>query len=293
MEQLRIEGELPELRKPSLIAAFRGWNDAGEAATVAVRHLAESWSAKEFASLDPEEFFDFTVNRPMIRIDDEGQRDLRWPANRLFYHKREDADSDVILLIGTEPHLKWRTFVETFRDLFQRLGGARLVTLGALVAATTHTRPAPITGFTTEEDLQARMEGQTIFRSRYEGPTGVIGVLHDCFRRAEQPAASLWVGLPPYLGDTVNPRGALALLEAIDRLFGFVPDLAKLREASAAFEQQVDDALAGNVEMRSYIQEIEKRIDSGISEAAVPDFPPAGDLIGDLEAYLRRERKGQ
>ncbi len=292
MDQLRLEGELPELRKPALIAAFRGWNDAGEAATVAVRHLVESWSATEFANLDPEEFFDFTVSRPMIRIDDEGQRDLRWPGNRFYYHKRPDAESDVLLLVGTEPHLKWRTFTETIRDLFQTLDGARLVTLGALVAATTHTRPPPISGFTTEADLQGRMEGLTIFRSRYEGPTGIIGTLHDAFRRAELPAASLWAGLPPYLGDTVNPRGALALLEAIDRLFGFVPDLAKLTEASGAFEQQVNDALAGNVEMRSYIQEMEKRIDSGISEAGVPDLPPAGDLFGDLEAYLRRERKG-
>jgi len=285
--------ELPALRRPTFVAAFRGWNDAGEAATLAVRHLIEAWEAKPFASIDPEEFFDFTVSRPMIRISEEGQRDLEWPQNRLFFHQRgDDADGDVVLLLGTEPHLKWRTFTGMVRDLFRKLGGARLVTLGALVAATTHTRPLPITGFSTEEGLVGRLEGLTISRARYEGPTGIVGTLHDALRRAELSAASLWVGLPPYLGDTANPRGALTLLEAMDRLFGFVPDTSALVEASKSLDEQVDAALANNVEMRTYLAELERRIDSGVTEAATPDFPPAGDLIGDLEAYLRRQRQG-
>ena len=291
MDYLQLEGELPELRKPTFVAAFRGWNDAGEAATLAVRHLIESWSAKQFAAIDPEEFFDFTVARPMIRITEEGQRDLQWPANRFFYHQRPDAESDVVLFVGTEPHLKWRAFTETVRGLFERVGGERLVTLGALVAATTHTRPPPITGFATEEDLQRRMEGQTVTRARYEGPTGIVGTLHDAWRRAQLPAASLWVGLPPYLGETVNPRGALALLETLDRLIAVAPDLTPLVEASERFEQQVNEALEGNIELRLYLAELEKRIDAGIAEAGTPDLPPAGDLIGDLEEYLRRERK--
>src|SRR3990170_8652452 len=140
MDYLQLD-DLPSPPRPTLIAAFRGWNDAGEAATVAVRHLVESWSAKPFASIDAEEFFDFTVARPMIRVTEEGQRDLQWPSNRFFYHQRPDAESDVVLFVGTEPHLKWRAFTETVRGLFERVGGERLVTLGALVAATTHTRP--------------------------------------------------------------------------------------------------------------------------------------------------------
>ncbi len=291
MDYLQLD-ELPSLRRPTFVAAFRGWNDAGEAATLAVRHLVESWSAKQFAAIDPEEFFDFTVARPMIRITEEGQRDLQWPANRFFYHQRADADGDVVLFLGTEPHLKWRAFTETVRDLFQRLGGARLLTLGALVGATTHTRAPPITGFATEEELRGRLEALTINRARYEGPTGIVGALHDAWRRAELPAASLWVGLPPYLGDATNPRGALALLEALDRLFAFAPDLSKLVEASREFEQQVDEALAGNVEMRSYLAELERRIDAGMSEAGTPDLPAAGDLMGDLEAFLRQQRQG-
>ncbi len=290
MEHLQID-ELPSLRKPTFIVAFRGWNDAGEAATLAVQHLIDSWSAKPFASIDPEEFFDFTVARPGIRITEEGQRDLKWPSNRYFYHRRDDAEEDVVLFQGTEPHLKWRAFTDMMRDLFQRMDGTRMVTMGALVAATTHTRPAPITGFATEEELRGRMEGLTVTRARYEGPTGIVGVLHDAWRRAELSAASVWVGLPPYLGDASNPMGALALLETLDKLFAFTPDLSKLAEQSHAFEQRVSETLAGNAEMRAYLAELEKRIDSGIAEAGSPDLPPAGELIGDLEAYLRRERR--
>ena len=290
MEHLQID-ELPSLRKPTFIVAFRGWNDAGEAATLAVQHLIDSWSAKPFASIDPEEFFDFTVARPGIRITEEGQRDLKWPSNRYFYHRRDDAEEDVVLFQGTEPHLKWRAFTDMMRDLFQRMDGTRMVTMGALVAATTHTRPAPITGFATEEELRGRMEGLTVTRARYEGPTGIVGVLHDAWRRAELSAASVWVGLPPYLGDASNPMGALALLETLDKLFAFTPDLSKLAEQSHAFEQRVSETLAGNAETRAYLAELEKRIDSGIAEAGSPDLPPAGELIGDLEAYLRRERR--
>jgi proteasome assembly chaperone (PAC2) family protein len=292
MDYLQLDGELPALRKPMFIAAFRGWNDAGEAATLAVRHLIESWSAQEFASIDPEEFFDFTVSRPMIRITEEGQRDLVWPQNRLYYHQRPDADFDIVLVVGTEPHLKWRTFCETLLGLYQQLGGSRLMTLGALVAATTHRRPPPVTGFSTEEELRGRLEGMTISRARYEGPTGIVGTLHDAWRRAGQPAASLWAGLPPYLGDAQNSRGALALLEALDRLFAFVPDLSPLAEASRKLEEQIDEALAENIQMRAYLVELEKRIDSGVIEAATPDLPPAGDLIGELEAFLKQQRQG-
>lgn len=290
MEYLQID-ELPSLRKPTFIVSFRGWNDAGEAATLAVQHLIDSWSAKPFASIDPEEFFDFTVARPTIRITEEGQRDMQWPSNRFFYHRRDDEEEDVVLFQGTEPHLKWRAFTNLIRDLFQRMEGTRMVTMGALVAATTHTRPPPITGFATEEELRGRMEGLTVTRARYEGPTGIVGALHDAWRRAELSAASVWVGLPPYLGDASNPMGALALLETLDRLFAFTPDLSKLTEQSQAFEQRVNETLSGNAEMRAYLAELEKRIDSGIAEAGTPDLPPAGELIGDLEAYLRRERR--
>ena len=283
--------ELPTLRRPTFVAAFRGWNDAGEAATLAVRQLIESRSAQSFAAIDPEEFFDFTVARPTVRVTEDGLRDLQWPQNRFFYYSRSDADSDVVLFLGTEPHLKWRAFAETLRDLFQRLHGSRLMTLGALIAATTHTRAPPITGFTTEDDLQRGLEGLTIARTRYEGPTGIVGTLHDAWRRAQLPAASLWVALPAYLGNTVNPRAALALLEALDRLLALGLDLTRLEEASRTFIEQVDQTLANNPEMKAYLADLEQRIDAGISEAGLPDLPPSSDIIRELEDFLRGQRK--
>ena len=272
------------------IAAFRGWNDAGEAATLALRQLIENWSAQPFAAIDPEEFFDFTVARPMISVTEEGLRDLQWPRNRFFYSSREDADTDVVLLLGTEPHLKWRAFTETVRDLYQRLDGSRLVTVGALVAATTHTRPPPVTGFATEDDLQRQMEGLTVTRTRYEGPTGIVGTIHDAWRCADLPAASLWAGLPAYLGNTVNPTAALALLEALDRLFAFGLDLTQLAETSRRFTKEIDQALASNEEMKAYLSDLEQSIDAGISEGGMSDLPPSGEIISDLEDFLRRQR---
>ncbi len=289
MDYLKLD-ELPTLRRPMFIAAFRGWNDAGEAATLAVRQLIDGWSAQSFAAIDPEEFFDFTVARPMIRLTEEGLRDLRWPRNRFFWCNREDADTDVVLLLGTEPHLRWRAFTETVRDLYQRLDGSRLVTVGALVAATTHTRPPPVTGFATEDDLQRELEALTIARTRYEGPTGIVGMIHDAWRCADLPAASLWVGLPAYLGNTVNPRAALALLEVLDRLFGFGLNLTQLAETSRRFTEEVDQALASNEEMKAYLTDLERRIDAGTSEGDGSDLPPSGEIISDLEDFLRGQR---
>ena len=289
MDYLQLD-ELATLRRPMFIAAFRGWNDAGEAATLALRQLIDGWSAKPFATVDPEEFFDFTVARPMISVTEEGLRDLQWPRNRFFYSSREDADTDVVLLLGTEPHLKWRAFTETVRDLYQRLDGSRLVTVGALVAATTHTRPPPVTGFATEDDLQRQMEGLTVTRTRYEGPTGIVGTIHDAWRCADLPAASLWAGLPAYLGNTVNPTAALALLEALDRLFAFGLDLTQLAETSRRFTKEIDQALASNEEMKAYLSDLEQSIDAGISEGGMSDLPPSGEIISDLEDFLRRQR---
>jgi len=289
MDYLELD-ELPTLRRPMFIAAFRGWNDAGEAATLALRQLIDGWSAQPFAAIDPEEFFDFTVARPMISVTEEGLRDLQWPRNRFFYSSREDADTDVVLLLGTEPHLKWRAFTETVRDLYQRLDGSRLVTVGALVAATTHTRPPPVTGFATEDDLQRQMEGLTITRTRYEGPTGIVGTIHDAWRCADLPAASLWAGLPAYLGNTVNPTAALALLEALDRLFAFGLDLTQLAKTSRRFTKEIDQALASNEEMKAYLSNLEQSIDAGISEGGMSDLPPSGEIISDLEDFLRRQR---
>ncbi|MEX0800713.1 MAG: PAC2 family protein [Dehalococcoidia bacterium] len=289
MTYLQIE-EMPDLQRPTFVAAFRGWNDAGEAATLAVRHLIETWSARPFASIDPEELFDFTVARPMIRVTEEGLRDLQWPSNRFFYHRSDEGRGDVVLMVGAEPHLKWRAFTDAVIDLFRQVDASRLVTMGSLVTATLHSRPPPLTGFATEESLRETLEGMTVSRARYEGPTGIVGTLHDAFRRADLPAASLWVGLPAYLGGAPNPQGSLALLQALDRVLGIGLDLAELAAMSQAFTEQVEAALEGNDEMKAYIADLEAKMDAGVAEAGVPDLPPSGEIIGDLEDFLRRQR---
>src|SRR3990170_2080075 len=270
MEYLQCE-QLPELRRPTFFAAFRGWNDAGEAATMAVRHLAESWSARPFATIDPEEFFDFTVARPLIYVGPEQQRDLEWPANCFYFHRRDEAGEDAVLLLGTEPHLKWRAFAGVVVELFRRLGGARLVTMGGLVAESVHTRPPPISGFTSEKELAPRLEALAITRTRYEGPTGIVGILHDACRRAGVPAVSLWVSAPPYLGGTENPKAALALLETLDRLLHLGVDLAPMVGRSRSFEDRVNAAVAGNKEVRAYIEQLERRIDAGMGPTSAAE----------------------
>ena len=282
--------EQPELHEPTFLAAFRGWNDGSESATLALSHLIETWAAKPFAEIDPEEFYDFTVARPMIRVTEEGLRDLRWPSNRFYYHRAEEGD--YVLLMGTEPHLRWRTFTETVRELYERLGGARLVTLGALVAATLHNRPPPITGFATEEKLQQGLVELGVARGRYEGPTGIVGTMHDAWRRAGLPSASLWVAVPAYVGNATNPSAALGLLRALERLLDVRLDVGGLPEAAAAFVEQVDQALAANDELRAYLVELEQRLDA--DDGGEPrELPSPGEVIGDLEEFLREQRKDE
>lgn len=279
---------LPSLRAPTFIAAFRGWNDSGEAGSLAVRHLVETWSAEAFANIDAEDFFDFTVVRPIIRGSEEGLRDLRWPLNRFFYHRRDDADSDVVLLLGREPHLKWRSFTEAVLDLFDQVNGSRLITLSAFAGAAPHTRPLRISGFATEAPLQREFAAFGASFSNYEGPTGIVGALHDAWHRRELSSAGLWVTLPAYLGNSMNPPGALALLQAMDRLLAFEPDLARLADASDTYLRGVDQALANNDEVKSYIAELEQRLDTGINQ---PELPRSSEIISDLEDFLRRQRE--
>lgn len=292
-ENLRLLHDLPGLRRPTFIAAFRGWNDAGESATVALRYLIEEWGAEPFAEIDPEEFADFTVNRPTIRVTEEGLRDLEWPADRFYYHRRPNADSDVVLLLASEPHLRWRTYAETLRGLFDRLEASRLVTLGGLVAATIHRQPPPVTGFATEEELQAKLRTLSISRSRYEGPTGIVGTLHDAWARDGLAGASIWVATPAYLGSTVNPTAALALLETLDRLLDLRPDTSRLGQASRAFLEQVEQALAENEEMRGYLAQLEQRLAVEGEESEAPELPTTGEILGDLEEFLRRQREDE
>ncbi|RMF92069.1 MAG: PAC2 family protein, partial [Nitrospinota bacterium] len=200
---------VPELRQPILILAFAGWNDAGGAATTAAKFLSKHLDARKFASIDPEEFYDFTEQRPMIRLKDTVHREIIWPENDFYYTQLPELPQDIIIGIGVEPHLKWRTYVQAIFELIQTCHVSMVATLGALLAEVVHSRPVRVTGSTTDPTLKRRLR---LSSSRYEGPTGIVGVLHDACRRHGLPAVSLWANIPHYISSPSNPKGALALV---------------------------------------------------------------------------------
>jgi len=294
MSHLRME-EQPSLRSPVLIAAFAGWNDAAQAASSSILYLMNGWSARSFASINPEEFYDFTEVRPVIRLGPGSQRELEWPTNTFYYHIDHTLSQDVALLLGIEPHLKWRTFTEAVLEVVRQCGVTTLVTLGALLADAVHTRPVPLSGYSMDRDLSVRLGSMRIAGTRYQGPTGIVGTLHDACRRNGLSAASLWASVPYYLGTTPNPKASHALLSAASELLDLHVDLAPLEEQVRAFEKQVGEAVSSNPDVAAHIHELEARVDAALaggSEAAEAGELPASDLIiKDLEDFLRHQRQ--
>jgi predicted ATP-grasp superfamily ATP-dependent carboligase len=285
-DELRISS-LPSLRRPILLTAFRGWNDGGQGATLAAGYLAKSWDAARFGEIDPESFFDFQATRPMVTLVDGETRELDWPDNAFFHAPIPGTDRDGVLLIGTEPNLRWRTFSGMVVDLAQQLGIELVVTLGSLLADVPHTRPAPVTGSATDAQLIEEMGLQA---SRYEGPTGIVGVLHDACRRAAIPSVSLWAAVPHYVSLAPSPRAALALCERLGSLLHAELDLGELAEAADAYSEQVSEAVQTDEETAAYVEELERRSDSlGDDE----DLPSGESLAAELTRFLReRERDG-
>jgi proteasome assembly chaperone (PAC2) family protein len=285
-EELRIDRR-PELTRPVLIAAFRGWNDGAQAATLAAGFLAKTWGAERFAELDPEDFFDFQATRPHVSLEEGLTRRIDWPETA-FYHARPDGlDRDVVLLLGIEPNLRWRTFSELLIGLAAELGVELMITLGALLADVPHTRPAPVTGSATDDELVERLG---LSASRYEGPTGIVGVLHDACRQAEIPSASLWAAVPHYVSLTPSPRGALALCERLGSLIGVEVDADELEEAARSYEEQVSEAVASDEETAAYVEELERRSDQ-LEETT--ELPSGDALAAELTRFLReREQNG-
>jgi proteasome assembly chaperone (PAC2) family protein len=293
MSHLQME-DSPSLRSPVLVAALAGWNDAAQAASSSVLYLINGWSARRFARIDPEEFYDFTEVRPMIRLDPGSQRELEWPSNSFYYHIDHSLSRDVTLLLGIEPHLKWRTFTESVLEVVERYRVGTVVTLGALLADAVHTRPVPLTGYSMDPRLAARLASMGVAGTRYQGPTGIVGTLHDACRRSDLPAASLWASVPYYLGTTPNPKASHALLSSLSDLLDLHPDLGPLEQQVLAFEQQVTEAVAGNPDVAAHIRELEQRIDAalaeGAKEAEASELPASDLVIRDLEDFLRRQR---
>ncbi|MGQ9571918.1 MAG: PAC2 family protein [Dehalococcoidia bacterium] len=290
--------ELPSLRSPLLLMAFGGWNDAGQAATSAVRFLIDQWSAERFASIDPEEFFDFTAARPIVHVTPDWQRELEWPANIFFYKADPALSQDVIFLLGTEPHLRWRAFTGAVLQLAQQCGVALVMSLGAFLSETPHSRPVPLTGFATDPELATRLEQLAVTPTRYEGPTGIVGALHDACRRQGMTAVSLWAAVPHYLGMTQNPKAAAALLRTLATIFDLDLDVRPLEMAVEGFEREVAKAIASNVEIAAYVRELERRADSLSEEETIigtggAELPSGDVLIRELEDFLKGRREEQ
>jgi predicted ATP-grasp superfamily ATP-dependent carboligase len=278
--------DVVSLERPILIAAFRGWNDAGDSASFAVQHLARVWGAERLATIDPEEFYDFQAVRPQVHLVDGVTRRIDWPSNEFWAAKMPGAPHDVVVLVGTEPNLRWKTFSRLVADVAERTKIELVITLGALLADVPHSRPTPITGTAGDEDLVRRLH---LHRSRYEGPTGIVGVLHDAFARARVPSASLWAAVPHYLSVTPNPKAALALVEKTVELVRASADVSDLQAATQTYEDKVDEIVAEDADIRSYVHLLEERAAERDRDDKI-DFSdlPSGDTIAaELEDFLR------
>jgi proteasome assembly chaperone (PAC2) family protein len=275
----------PRLERPVLVAAFRGWNDGGQGASLAGGYLAREWQAERFADIDPENFYDFQATRPMVSLEDGETRKVEWPENAFYFARPRELGRDAILLLGIEPNVRWRTFTTLIVDFAQELGVEMVVTLGALLADVPHTRPSPVTGSATDRELVERLGLST---SRYEGPTGVVGALHDACNKTGIPSVSLWAAVPHYVQLTPSPRAAQALCERLASLLGGKIDVSELRRAGRGYVEQVSEAVAADAETAAYVEELEQRSDT-IEETELP----SGDaLAAELTQYLRdRERE--
>jgi proteasome assembly chaperone (PAC2) family protein len=276
----------PDLRDPIAVIAFAGWNDAASAATNAARFMVRRMAARRFGSIDAEPFFNFAETRPTVRIDSRGERHLSWPANEFFYARNPNGEHDIVVAIGVEPSLRWRTFANAYVDLFSKVGVRFTVALGALLADVPHTRPVRVTGSSMDESLGRRLN---LAPSRYEGPTGIVGVLHDALRQRDTPGASLWANVPHYISTAQNPPATIALLQRLEEIIPVEFDLSELHTASDRFVAEVNTAVSVNPEVLSYIQQLEEAMDGG-AEPLTSQLPAAHDVVLDVEEFLRSQR---
>ncbi|MFN8052733.1 MAG: PAC2 family protein [Acidimicrobiales bacterium] len=268
----------PNLTQPVVVAAFEGWNDAGESATEAVRHLREAWGAVPFADIDPEEFYDFTAVRPMVQMADDGTRSIQWPQNE-FWWATPPGSPGVILVRGIEPQLKWRTFCEQVLEVATTMQARLVVTLGALLADVAHTRPTSVFGTAYDQKVAQALH---LEESRYEGPTGVVGVLHDACHERGVNSASLWAAVPSYVPAAPSPKAALALVERVCAVLGTTSDNTALAQAGVAYEEQISDLVLEDEETAAYVAHLEETYD----REAVADHT-ADELVSEVEQFLR------
>jgi proteasome assembly chaperone (PAC2) family protein len=271
---------LPVLRSPVVIAAFEGWNDAADASTAVVEHLEQVWDARPVTELDPEEFYDFQVSRPTVSMADGEALRIEWPSTRFLVASPPGTDRDVVLIRGIEPSMRWRTFCEQILEICHSLEINQIVLLGALLADVPYTRPLPISGSASDRDAAERYH---LTPTRYDGPTGIVGVLQEACTRAEVNAVSFWVHVPHYANNPPCPKATLALLHRVEEVLDLPVPTADLAEEAAEWEQKVRAAAEQDAELGEYVRELEERVgDAGIK-------PLTGDEIAsEFEKYLRR-----
>jgi proteasome assembly chaperone (PAC2) family protein len=263
-----------------VIAAFEGWNDAGEAASEAVSHLLVGWRATLLASVDPEDYYDFQVNRPHVGFNSEGGRELSWRTTSIWHCQAGPADRDVLLVTGIEPNLRWRAFCDEMLDYLTGIGATTLVTLGALLADVPHTRPVPVNGISSDPELAERFGLEP---SRYTGPTGIVGVIQEASHRRGLETMSYWAAVPHYVAQAPAPKATLALLGQLEDLVGVPIDMRGLPEEAKAWERGVDELASDDSDVADYVRSLEDERDTA-------DLPEAsGDAIArEFERYLKR-----
>jgi predicted ATP-grasp superfamily ATP-dependent carboligase len=289
MQPLRWERRPDGLRAPALVCAFKGWNDAGEAASSALTFVGGSFEATRFATIDPEDFVDFQETRPTVRLTSALSREVEWPEFEVYEARIPRAPRDVVLLTGPEPAFRWRTFAQTVVDLAEALDIQLVVFLGALLADVPHTRPVHLTGLASDERL---MERSGLDRPSYEGPTGIVGVLHEACAEAGLPTASLWAAVPHYVAVVPNPKGALALVRKLESVIGVTVDATELETAASDYERQVTRAVDLDPDVQAFVERLERTADAE-DESSDPSQLPSGDVLArEFQRFLRQRGSG-
>jgi proteasome assembly chaperone (PAC2) family protein len=282
--------ERPQLRSPLIVSAFKGWNDAGEAATAALGFLIDSFDATEVARIDPEEFYDFTAVRPTVRLSEGRTRVIEWPENSLHAAHVSGAEHDLLLLQGVEPSLKWKQFTALVVDVARELDAHMVITLGALLADVPHSRPVPMTGIASDDALVERLGYE---RSTYEGPTGIVGVLHHACARASVSSVSLWASVPHYVAAAPNPKAALALIRSFEGVAGVAVEARDLEESAEDYERQVSAAVASDPEVKSFVERLEQTLDEAETDMPPDRIPSADSIARDFQRFLRQRGPGE
>jgi proteasome assembly chaperone (PAC2) family protein len=283
MEAVRWD-RTPKLRHPALVCSFRGWNDAAESASAALSFVSSKWGAERVGAIDPEDFYDFQVTRPTVRLSEGRTREIQWPELVIEAASPEGASRDVVFLSGAEPNLRWRGFSATVVGAARELGVELVVSLGALLADIPHTRPVQVTGIAADPELVARLG---FSEARYEGPTGIVGVLHDACARAGLLSASLWAPVPHYVATVPSPKATLALLQRLEDLLELPIDTSELEEAAIEYERRLDEAVASEPEVRALVERLERQVDE--DDITFGDLPSGDSIAREFQRFLRQQ----